>query len=205
MTKTKKMSMKANRYILTVDPSIANLGFAITTFDGIVIRFGIVTQHKRQHNYPSRALSISLALRHAVSSFHHPIAHAIVEMPERWVSSRGTKATDSEAVQKLYLTVGSIVLTLRICGCQLWYIEPSRWKGQVPKHLMIRRAKQWLAKQDMVIDKITDHEAEAILLGKFSYEHMQYDRNSLARFQAPIKEIEESNCITRMGPKMEDM
>ena len=186
------------RYILAIDPSIAYSGFAILTFKGVITQFGIVTQRQRKFNYPSRALSMGLALREMVSSFHHPISHAVIEMPERWISSRGTAATDSESVQKLYYAVGGIVFALHTCSCQLWYVEPKRWKGQVPKHLMIRRAKQWLAQQDIAVDKITDHEAEAILLGRFAYERIQHDGSSLVRFQAPIKEITQNNCVTKL-------
>lgn len=196
------MNTKSNRYILSIDPSISDLGFAITTYEGAVVQFGIIKQHKRQHNYPSRALSMSQKLRDVVSSFHHPIAHAVIEMPERWISGRGAKATDSEAVQKLYYTVGSIVFVLYICGCQLWYVTP-KWIGQVPKHITVRRAKQWLVKQNITVDKITDHETDAILLGKFTHEHMQYNNNSSVRFQAPIKEIIQSDFVTKVEQKME--
>jgi len=193
------MSAKANRYILSIDPSISDLGFAIITYEGMVVQSGMVTQHNQRHNYPSRALSISRELQSVVSSFRHPIAHAVIEMPEKWVSYRATAAMDSEAVQKLYYTVGSIVFALCARSCQVWYVTPKKWKGQVPKKLMVKRDKRCNNAQNITVSKMTDHEAEAVLLGKFAYEHIQYDRNSLLRFQAPIEEIKEGHCVTKMG------
>lgn len=192
------MNTQSNRYILSIDPSIAFSGFAILTFEGQIVQFGIITQRQRKLNYPSRALSMGQALREMVSSFHHPISHVVIEMPERWISNRGTAAMDSESVQKLYYAVGGIVFALHTRSCQLWYVEPKRWKGQVPKHLMIRRARRWLDQQNIAIDKITDHEAEAILLGRFAYERIQLDGKSLIQFQEPIKEITQGNCIIKI-------
>jgi len=188
-------------YFVTIDPSINNLGYAIWDNHNQVHAFGLISCRKKIA-YPDKALAVSQALYRVLTEFHHQISHVIVELPEQWTGGRGTKAIDSEAIQKLYYGTGSIVATLHRLCCQIWYVTPKRWKGQVPKHLTVRRAKQWLAKQGITVDKITDHETDAILLGRFAYEHAQYTSTSLVGFSKPIEEIIQSDFVTKVEQKV---
>lgn len=188
------------QYTVTIDPSINNLGYAIFDTKGKVHTFGLITSSKK-FSYPEKALAISQALYRVLTEFHHQISYVVVELPEQWIGNRGTKAVDSEAIQKLYYGTGSIIATLHHLCCQLWYVTP-KWKGQVPKLLTVQRAKQWLIKQNININKITDHETDAILLGKFAYEHITISSNAILRFSKPIEEICESQSIAKVEPKV---
>ena len=59
-----------------------------------------------------------------------------VEMPQLFVSARGRKGLRSEGVQKLYYMAG---LLRGLADVPVYLYRPSRWKGNVPKIVTLRR------------------------------------------------------------------
>ncbi len=91
-----------------------------------------------------------------------------VECPNNWFNEKGQASKDSEDIQVTYAVYGGIVSALsRSEWCSVCYSAiPIAWKGQVPKDVMMRRARVYLGCHQRFEIPQTDDVAEAILLAK---------------------------------------
>jgi hypothetical protein len=156
----------------------------------------------QQPDWPERAASmatmISIILESNMESGTY--ADAIIEIPSNWFCERGQSSKDSEAVQKLYFTVGASVLALaHTTGIMcVWGVHPEQWKGQTPKNIMLNRAEK------LAGIRINNHDAaEAILLGAYAHARQHPIPSDPAiewvRFQKPIAHVHQGCCTPAIG------
>lgn len=192
---------KMKRHLLTIDPSIGALGFAIHDLAGKVLGVGTIKQTQTSKHYTTRALTMTRVLRYTIG--HLPISVVVMELPQQWTSIRAIKSRDAESIQKLYYTAGSMLYAMFDSGYDLWFVKPTAWKGQAPKRVMVKRAEQWLAKSKFAFQSINHHEAEAVLLGKFAYEHRENE--SAIRFSLPLQQVAQDWYVKEMGKQVGKM
>jgi Holliday junction resolvasome RuvABC endonuclease subunit len=127
--------MKGHLNWLTIDPGLRRTGWALWRQDELV-EWGLVTSRDlttvdwklTAHLMGQRVYQI--ATRYSVS-------FVLSEMPEEHMSGKGRAALNSGSVRKLAYYVGLLNGALRHVEFQS--IEPSRWKGTVPKEVTTRR------------------------------------------------------------------
>lgn len=170
------------RYLLAIDPSINNLGYAIFSKGGALIHAGFLQQEAdRSLDYRARSLAMAqgverlldLSTEGDVLAPHFQSVDLLIETPENWFGGRGMASKDDEAVQKLYLLVGTVIGTMAaslVVG-SIWGAFPTAWKGQTPKDIMKSRAIRYAGTQGINLPPSVPHDTcEAILLGKKGYE-----------------------------------
>ena len=201
--------LPSDQPIMAVDPSIASLGLAFSRFDGGIIDARFLRQITgRQVDYHVRAFAMAQMLRaiaFEVSTDLKADLTFVLEVPANWFTGRALKSKDNEAVQKLYYTCGIIlgVLTQTACIDSTWVVTP-RWKGQVPKNIMKRRALQHIRSdfQGHIVDESMPHDvAEAILLARYAAERRHVDMHNRIWFENPLvmihrKEYLDQRCTT---------
>lgn len=92
----------------------------------------------------------------------------VIETPANWFNERGIDSKNNGAVQTLYQTVGAIMGVLVRCEgvASIWAIEPTQWKGQAPKEVMMARCRRDCASLVKITTGMPHDTAEAILLGR---------------------------------------
>jgi len=98
-------------------------------------------------------------------------------MSEYHQSSGGRRTAVTGDLQKLTFHIGSLLKSLSWQCCvskhKFHVVSPTRWKGQLPKRVAIKRIQKILMKPNcgVIVESIpeilTDHEWDAIGLGLF--------------------------------------
>jgi hypothetical protein len=187
---------------MAVDPSIASLGLAFSKFDGGIIDARFLRQTTgRQVDYHVRAFAMAQMLRaiafEASTDLKADLTF-VLEVPANWFTGRAMKSKDNEAVQKLYWTCGIIigVLTQTPCIDSTWVVTP-RWKGQVPKDIMKRRALAHVrgSFQGSVDEGMPHDTAEAVLLARYAAERRNVSVENRVWFGDPIVGVHRKNYL----------
>jgi hypothetical protein len=171
------MGPTAESIFIGIDPSVRKTGLAIANGDDHISVLKINCNDAGA--YQTRALSIvhtlGLAIQEVLQIYDpndRKQRHLICECPEHFDSERGHDSAQNEAVQKLYLEVGAIIhMALYWPGLNsVSVVNPIKWKGNVKKHLMVRRAQGWIERkynQRIPLSQLTDDAAEAALLVRY--------------------------------------
>lgn len=159
-------------HFICVDPSIRRLGVAY--YEHNKLREAYLLSQDGKDDWRRRAM----AMCHRLCGLIHFVIppdtsfDILTEIPENWQGERGVTSRDSEAVQKLYYFVGLMAAMLPLTGARyVSGVTPTRWKGQIPKRIMIKRGLTWCEEQDVVPTFEDDNVMEAILLGKYFLNH----------------------------------
>jgi hypothetical protein len=182
--------------LVTIDPSLRNLGFTIFTMLNNGIRtvdwlgdISLTPPIPKETTWIQIASSMANATYKLLYNHvgHIPVAF-IVETQENWAGPKGIHSKDTGAIQKLYFFTGilSHKLTRITTPLGVWGVGPTHWKGQTPKKIMIRRAKAFCAELNINHAKFSDHAAEALLLGRYAIGHMLWSETIL-KFKKPIE------------------
>ena len=164
--------------VIAIDPSIHNLGIALSdanrnVIDAVLIKSGSVNEANWQSAASAMAEAVVLTINTALLEEPGDTWIAVSEMPENWFGSRGEKSKDNEAVQKLYYYVGYQMCFLHshFPKVPMFLVTPSRWKGQTPKAVTMKRVLRILAQQGINKDKIDNNVADAIMIGQYAYDN----------------------------------
>lgn len=169
--------------LLTLDPATHYTGYAVWS-DAVLIQFGVIRAHKSS-NWDVRCLELNSKIRNLIVD--QKMTHCVAEFPEFQSGKRGLDAAKAGDTLKLAYLCGSIS-----CGWQLhsalyladqqrkyptggmdldvpsvepmiFWVSPSRWKGQLPKDVCAARCHErygWLAKTE-----IEKNASDAIMIG----------------------------------------
>jgi len=144
--------------MLTIDPSINDLGWAIFE-DKVLISFATIHAPIRTRKFPleDRILFICDEVVNSTNSFFDTI---LVEKPQLWGAYKSIASAHSGSLLGLYLTVGALFTHLQKIGTNVSLIPVSMWKGQLSKEI----TKKTMEEKYQVIFK-TSHEADAVGIG----------------------------------------
>lgn len=126
--------------ILAIDPGLHKLGWAYwsdthTVFVGTrPFEWGALTTKDlwsvswklRAHRMAERVAKVMKKCKPSL---------VICEMPEEWQSAKGQAALQSGNIRKLVYLVGLIGGRVDTTKASYYTVEPSKWKGQVPKEI----------------------------------------------------------------------
>lgn len=190
-------------HLISIDPSISSLGTAFHDYKGSLEEACLLTNTnstsmpwQERAEFMARATAEFWWRRLTMNRIAYGALIVVIEMPENWFGERGMQSKDSEAIQKLYFFTGMLIKSLSICLTyvhQILLVTPTRWKGQVPKPVMVQRAFKYLKKQDFQWPEggMSDDIAEAILLGKYTLEKGEQDESDESSVRFP-----ESHFVT---------
>lgn len=159
--------------ILSIDPSMTSLGYAILQGEVLQSAGFIKQQTSSSVDYHARGAYMAAEVIRIISVLEPPVPllDVVIEAPANWFDSRGTASKDSEAVQKLYYQVGLLVgmLCNHDAVRSVWCCTPGQWKGQTPKPIMVTRSQRFTAAQGIFLPDHVPHDVhEAILLGRWA-------------------------------------
>lgn len=164
--------------LVTIDPSLRNLGIAAFEMQGAGVEklLYVGAIHARYKSSSATAWFVhSNAMVKAVDHLIHAIIDVkkpfliVTETQENWFGSKGAASKDAGSIQKLYFFTGALsqILQQEEGFRGIYGVGPSTWKGQVPKEVMMRRAKNWASLGSWTLTGLTHDAAEAFLLGKY--------------------------------------
>lgn len=179
-------SLESYKHLVsTIDPSIRSLGYTLATLPGgeliSATHIKLPGGNPADASYTERAMRMAKVTVDSVYAAAYGINNAtlttvVVELPENWAGGRGVSSKDAGSIQKLYFFVGallgelSFVEGMREPLRNVYLVEPSKWKRQVPKKIMRKRIDHRLAKfGDRALGHHTPHDvSDAVgLLHKF--------------------------------------
>lgn len=96
---------------------------------------------------------------------NHKVTDVVIEEVGFFTGSKGYAATKSGSTFKLARFIGSLETTLEHINIRHSLVKPIQWKGQLPKHITIKRIQELLP--DLDISDKNDHEYDAIGIGLF--------------------------------------
>lgn len=163
------------KYILTVDPSMTNIGWCLWrgdkwgTAESAFVALG--TSHPVSRDPENAATSTGEAIKRLKESL--PIAPSLIdvvyiEYPEYHTSAGGRVTASSGALVKLSIATGIIAIDFINSGSAIQFITPSEWKGQISKKLQRDRVKKKIS-EDLWrrVSKASSHAFDAFSIGLY--------------------------------------
>ncbi len=181
----------------TIDPSIVSLGYAVS-IDWILVDAGCIKQpSSSEHDYRTRAVWMAEELQKTVQDYclqYDQHMTVLIEAPENWHAGKGQRSKDKGDIQKLYLSVGTDIGTLsHVDGVQeIYVVDASKWKGQTPKPIAVKRAHAYAESQCAALGKGVPHDVcDAVLLQKYgeSRQMRDYTSNKFLHFYHPVVRV----------------
>ena len=148
--------------IIPIDPSINNIGYAAID-KSRVIKSGTIKSMGTE--IADRLASIHTQL--ATELINIPYCsvedvHYVIEIPPPFQFGRVGKGGNADAMRKLNLATGVIIALCQILACEtgnVMLVESTEWKDRRSKEV------DKISASHYVDHKLTDHEADAIMLG----------------------------------------
>lgn len=162
-------------YLLSIDPSINSLGWAIFNLEnGELEASGVV------HNYIPQSQEIEKRIRGIICNLTVAIWRwlkrvriVIIEKPHMWGAYKSVASAHSGSLLVLHILVGALFWWASDNKCKL--IRVSEWKGQLPKDVTKARMEKKYAK----VFK-GDDEADAVGLGSWYLERQTKKERKVA-------------------------
>lgn len=153
--------------ILAVDPGSSGTGYAMLESDSArVVRFGTLYGRGRFWSHKVMQIMISYEKLFALTPRDGYIGQVYIESP---VFMRGyggyTTASTGDLVKLAMLCGAMYIHALRHEQHGVELVEPSKWKGQLPKDVCHRRIRGILHQNGDVVDHASQHAMDAIGLG----------------------------------------
>lgn len=141
---------------LAVDPGVSGTGWAL--FKGVkLVDWGIITS--KETTWERRVRDIVSRMRGNIWAQGDRV---FCEWPTgRFTSAAGLAAANSDAMLKLTFLIGA--LDNQLNGIEL--IPVQRWKGQLPKEVVQKRAEKFFG-----VTGFKSHAADAVGIGQFVIE-----------------------------------
>lgn len=150
--------------LMSIDPSINNLGLAIWDIDKkklIFYKLFHPTKDCRDNEF-DKSLSLLNQVDHWIKVYG--VTKMIMEIPEHW-SIAGFEAREKGSISKLMFVCGMLYSLARSLR-EVRLVTPRQWKGQLPKEVMKNRLKDsYLPEVDLL--KLNGNVVDAIGIGHF--------------------------------------
>ena len=134
------MIVKKKNRLMSIDPSINNLGVAIWDMDAKVLLLWKLVHPKKdcKNNEYSKSLSMSDQLREWTVTY--TVNHMILEVPEHWAVG-GFEARETGSIAKLCFVCG-LIYGMQYDVDSFELVAPRGWKGQLPKKVVANRLQE---------------------------------------------------------------
>ena len=146
--------------ILSIDPSITNLGYCVMTNNFEIIECDLLKS--RKENWDNKCKFMWAELINICHKFFPKIVY--LEFPEYWSGSVGYQARESGSVFKLTFLCGGIFALLSEWS-DVRIVTPSKWKGQLSKKIVKKRLKRIYP--DFVNEDLDHNVVDAIGIGHY--------------------------------------
>jgi hypothetical protein len=168
ISKISKMvkSISQKNKLMSIDPSINNLGVAIWNINTEQLLDHRLLHPKKEHKTSEYAKSLSMLrqLQDLIKQFE--VNHMICEVPEHWAVG-GFEARETGSIAKLCFVCGMIYSlhdTLDVCEV----VVPRGWKGQLPKEVVANRLfDEYMEKYAIDMVKMNPNVMDAIGIGHY--------------------------------------
>lgn len=154
--------------ILTVDPSIGNVGYAVWTDEGNLVKYGLIKTDPKKH-IAARLQEISEDIYNICKG--NRIKTLVMEQPPYYTK----KGKNVSSLMKLSHAFGAIEASFYLSGGELAInVEPNSWKGNGTK----KEATQTLVKSVYKVTGVRHDVFDAIGIGHwyFSALNLRYKR-----------------------------
>jgi hypothetical protein len=158
--------------VMFVDPGLTGTGWAL--FETIKCNAGVsgargyfegprfrgVLRPKKSVQWEGRAAVIAAWLEGVIASSQPKVV--VIEWPQVWQTQSGQGSIASGSFSKLCYLCGTLAEVVRRAGLVApVLVEPSRWKGQLPKATVLKRIRRRFPK----LGTLPDHEGDAVGMG----------------------------------------
>lgn len=157
--------MKDKDRLMSIDPSINNLGMAIWDVkEKKVIFYKLLhpTKDFRTNEY-DKSWSMLQEVKKWVNIY--VINKIIMEIPEHWAVA-GFEAREKGSMTKLMFVCG-MIYSLRDIVESFELVTPRGWKGQLPKQVVENRLRDTYLAMGIDLSKINDNVVDAIGIGHY--------------------------------------
>lgn len=159
------MVVKKKNRLMSIDPSINNVGMAIWDMDSKTL-----LMHKLVHpkigyrgNEYEKSWSILEQAKEWIQTY--TVNHMILEVPEHWAVG-GFEARETGSIAKLSFVCG-LLFSLKGQLEEMQLVVPRGWKGQLPKKVVAARLKDEYIKYDIDMTELNENVMDAIGIGHF--------------------------------------
>jgi hypothetical protein len=158
------MSLKKKDRLMSIDPSINNVGMAIWELpNGLMMYKLLHPKVNARNNEYDKSLSILDQLKEWIQTYS--VNRMILEIPEHWAVA-GFEARENGSIAKLMLVVG-LIYSLKPTLDELRIVKPREWKGQLPKQVMENRLRDDYLAIDIDLAALNPNVVDAIGIGHF--------------------------------------
>lgn len=158
------MIIKKKERLISIDPSINNVGVAIWELPNTLLMYKLV--HPKvgcRNNEYDKGYSVLLQIKEWIQTY--AINRMILEVPAHWAVG-GFEARETGSIAKLCLVVG-LIYSLRDSLEELKIVKPHEWKGQLPKEVMENRLRDDYLAIDVDLSQLNANIVDAIGIGHF--------------------------------------
>ena len=165
MTVLEKKIVKKKQRLISIDPSINNLGMCIWDLHtGSILLYKLVHPiiGMRENEF-NKSKSMLDQLKQWIQTYG--VNRMIMEVPEHWAVG-GFQARETGSMTKLSLVVGfiySLVYDLE----QVQLVTPAGWKGQLSKEVMVNRLYDEYIQKGIDLRKMDSNVADSIGIGHY--------------------------------------
>ena len=156
--------------LISIDPSINNVGIAIWELPKLGYLINGLMMHKLVHpkvgqrsNEYDKSLSVLDQIKELIQEYE--VNRMILEVPEHWAVA-GFEARETGSIAKLMLVVG-LIYSLKHELDELKIVKPREWKGQLPKQVMENRLREDYNDIGVDLAALNPNVVDAIGIGHF--------------------------------------
>jgi hypothetical protein len=150
--------------ILSIDPSVNNVGWCLLNTEGKTIRerwrTGLIKPEGI--NYAMRCVSLLQELQVILQGLETKVHHLVTEWPTFFDSSVGHMAARQNYTVNLAGICGFMAGSLRMDHRSWHMVTATEWKGSVAKNVTQRKMFRHFGKK--FLGKISEHEIDATML-----------------------------------------
>lgn len=149
--------------LVSIDPGITGLGFAVWS-GGELTNAGVLTPRK-EDDWLERAYRLANDLEAGIFCPLLNPAICVCEFQELRSDAVSLAAGHKQDLAKLTFVTGSIAYAARRSGVRFELVNPSEWKGSLPKAVVERRIRQILGEATIKRVNPKSHAWDAIGIG----------------------------------------
>lgn len=165
MALVKKMEIQKKNILMSIDPSINNLGVAIWDLTKSELLFWKLVHPKKEFKQNEYEKSWSMYCQLLDFAVDYGVNRIICEVPEHWAVA-GFQARETGSIQKLMFVCG-MIYSMRSGLDEMQLIPPRGWKNQLPKKVVANRLKDDYVKYGIDMTVLDENVMDSIGIGHF--------------------------------------
>ena len=151
--------------MISVDPGTGGTGYAVWKGNQLK-NYGTIHFHSNCETWEQKMKDIGLKFLDMLRD-NKPAHTIVMESPVFMRGTGGYMVASAGDLCKLAMLTGHLAARVydRFIGTQLTLVEPSKWKGQLPKNVVARRVQNLIPSIDFKSLRISNHAMDAIGIG----------------------------------------